>query len=167
MAGVPAVYRGRKGSMLTYDELNTQNDTITELTNVLSVLLEDRFLCDSSITQELFFRYVDRVVEHLELTDRRLYPPMLANGDSQVTNTANRFMGGSKEIKRIFSSYQRKWCGGQGKNRKNKELVVGDFDEFTRETHEMFEMVLDRIQDEQEHLYPMLRKITGDQKNAA
>ena len=166
MAGVPAVYRGRKGSMLTYDELNAQNDNITELTNVLSVLLEDRFLCDSSITQELFFRYVDRVVEHLELTDRRLYPPMLANGDSQITNTANRFMGGSKEIKRIFSSYQKKWCG-KGKSRKNKELVVLDFDEFTRETKEMFDLVLDRIQAEQEHLYPLLRKITGDRMNAA
>ena len=43
--------------MVTYDELNAQNDKITELSNVLTKLLEDRFLCDSTITSELFFRY--------------------------------------------------------------------------------------------------------------
>lgn len=145
--------------MVTYDELNAQNDNITELSNVLTKLLEDRFLCDSTITSELFFRYVDSVCDHLELTDRRLYPPMLAHGETRVTNMANRFMGGSKEIKRIFSSYLKKWC-----NKGKHELLVDDFNEFTDETIEMFEIVLDRIQDETEHLYPLLREITGDQQ---
>lgn len=148
--------------MVTYDELNAQNDNITELSNVLTKLLEDRFLCDSTITSELFFRYVDGVISHLELTDRRLYPPMLAHGESRVTNAANRFMGGSKEIKRIFSRYLKKWC-----NKGKQELLVEDFEDFTRETLEMFEIVLDRIQDETEHLYPLLREISGNEQRIA
>lgn len=148
--------------MLTYDELNTQNDKITELTNVLTALMQDRFLCDSSVTCELFYRYVDRVKGHLELTDSNLYSRLLTHGESRVTNTANRFMGGSKEIKRIFAAYLKKWCQMQ-----KKELKITDYDNFLRETEEMFELVLNRIQDETEHLYPLIREISGDDKHAA
>ena len=148
--------------MLTYDQLNTQNDRITELTNVLTNLLQDRSLCDSSVTCELFYRYVEQVKEHLELTDSRLYSQLLAHGESRVTNTANRFMGGSKEIKRIFGTYLKKWCQMQ-----KKELAIMDYDTFLKDTEEMFEMVLNRIQDETEHLYPLIREVTGDSQHAA
>ena len=148
--------------MLTYDQLNEQNDRITELTNVLNKLLSDRLLCDSTVTSELFFRYVEKVKEHLELTDSKLYSQLLTQGDNEITTTANRFMGGSKEIKRIFAKYLKKWCRLQ-----KQQLLVKNYDEFTRETEEMFEMVLDRIQDETEHLYPLVRKIRGDTRTAA
>lgn len=148
--------------MLTYDQLNIQNDRITELTNVLDNLLSDRRLCDSSVTSELFFRYVDMVKEHLELTDSKLYSQLLTQGDTDITNTANRFMGGSKEIKRIFAKYLKKWCQLQ-----KQQLLVKNYDEFTAETKEMFEMVLDRIQDETEHLYPLVRRVRGDARTAA
>lgn len=148
--------------MLTYDELNAQNDHITELSNVLRLLLTDRFLCDSSITAELFCRFVERVRDHLEITDRKLYTQLLTSGDSHVTTVANRFMGGSKEIKRIFAEFVKKWC-----NMKKQQLMVADYDEFASITDEMFDMVLDRIQDEVEHLYPLLRKVREDEKYAA
>ena len=148
--------------MLTYDQLNTQNDRITELTNVLDNLLSDRLLCDSTVTSELFFRYVDTVKEHLELTDSKLYSQLLTQGDNDITNTANRFMGGSKEIKRIFARYLKKWCQLQ-----KQQLLVKNYDEFTEETKEIFEMVLDRIQDETEHLYPLVRRVRGDARTAA
>lgn len=148
--------------MITFEQLNRQNEEITELSNVLEKLLEDRFLCDSKITQELFFRYVDKVSEHLALEDKRLFPSLLRQGDSKATMMANRFMGGSKEIKRIFSSYLTRWC-----EKGNRGLAVGDFAQFRVETREMFEMVLNRIQDETERLYPALREITGDAVVAA
>lgn len=148
--------------MLTYDQLNAQNDRITELTNVLDNLLSDRLLCDSTVTSELFFRYVDKVKEHLELTDSKLYSQLLTQGDTDITNTANRFMGGSKEIKRIFAKYLKKWCQLQ-----KQQLLVRNYEEFTEETKEIFEMVLDRIQDETEHLYPLVRRVRGDTRTAA
>jgi len=148
--------------MLTYDELNAQNDKITELSNVLRLLLTDRLLCDSSITAELFCRFVDQVRNHLEITDKKLYTQLLTSGDSHVTTVANRFMGGSKEIKRIFADFVKKWC-----NMKKQQLLVTDYDEFARITEDMFDMVLDRIQDEVEHLYPLLREVREDNKYAA
>jgi hypothetical protein len=70
-------------------------------------------------------------------------------------------MGGSKEIKRIFAAYLKKWC-----QMKRKELVIKEYDQFKAETDEMFELVLNRIQSEIENLYPMIRKVTGDSKRA-
>jgi hemerythrin-like domain-containing protein len=148
--------------MVTYDDLHQQNHKITELTNILHLLLQDRSLCDSEVTCSLFFDYVDRVKEHLDVTDNSLYARLLSSGDQRVKNTASRFMGGSKEIKRIFASYLKKWC-----KLRQRELAIKQYDEFIAETSEMFEMVLDRIQDETEHLYPLVRQVTGDSRQVA
>ena len=148
--------------MITYDELHKQNHKITELTNILNLLLKDRLLCDSEITCSLFFDYVDQVKTHLDVSDNHLYSRLLAAGNQRAKNTASRFMGGSKEIKRIFAEYLKKWC-----KLRQRELVIKQYDQFIAETDEMFEMVLDRIQDETEHLYPLIREVTGDKQKVA
>lgn len=139
--------------MTDYDKLHEENHKITELANILGKLLSDRALCDSEITRELFFRYLDKVKTHLLQTDSALYAKLLANGDQQAKNLVDRFMGGSHEINRLFLRYTKRWC-----KMHNKTLLLKDYDEFMRETHEIFQMVLDRIQDETEHLYPAVRQ---------
>ncbi len=140
--------------MVDYNHLHEQNHKITELTNILTLLLGDRTLCDSDVTCDLFFRYVDRVKGHLLETDSALYSKLLSASDQRSRNLADRFMGGSREINRIFAAYTRKWC-----KMKSKQLVIKEYDKFITETEEMFQMVLDRIQDETEHLYPAIRKV--------
>lgn len=148
--------------MLTYDQLHVQNHKITELTNILTHLLNDRSLCDSEVTCELFFRYVDQVKKHFEVTDSNLYSQLLTHGEQRARNTAQRFIGGSKEIKRIFGDYLKRWC-----NLSRQQLVIRDYDRFHNETEEMFELVLERLQAETEHLYPLVRKVTGDELRVA
>ena len=148
--------------MVTYDEINTQNDRITELSNVLGYLLADRAMCDTQVTCDLFFEYVDQVKEHMELSDKKLCGKLLVHADRQVTNTAKNFLSGSIEIKRIMSAYVKKWC-----NKSTKQLRIKDYHEFRSDTEEMFDMVLNRIQNETEHLYPLLRKITGEVRQVA
>ena len=143
--------------MLTYDDLNKQNDRITELSNALSLLLSDRLLCDSTVTCDLFFEYVDRVKEHLELQDKHIYRKLLTKADPEVRNLATNFMSGGVEIKKVFATYLKKWCSKRG-----KELSIRDYEIFARETEEMFELVLDRIQLESEKLFPMVREVTGE-----
>lgn len=148
--------------MVTYDEINSQNDRITELSNVLGYLLADRSMCDTQVTCDLFFEYVDRVKEHMELSDKRLCGKLLVHADRQVTNTAKNFLSGSIEIKRIMADYLKKWC-----NKTRQELRIKDYEEFRSDTEEMFELVLNRIQNETEKLYPLLREITGDARQVA
>ena len=143
--------------MVTYDELNTQNHQITELSNVLRYLLADRVMCDTDVTCNLFFEYVDRVKEHLELQNKHVYRKLLNQSDPKARNMAANFMSGENEIKRVFSTYLKKWCSKRG-----KELRIGDYDAFAVETEEMFNLVLDRIQNESEKLFPMVRDVTGE-----
>jgi succinate dehydrogenase flavin-adding protein (antitoxin of CptAB toxin-antitoxin module) len=148
--------------MVSYEELHQQNHKITELTNILQHLLGDRLLCDSEVTCDLFFEYVNTVKEHMAVTDSGMYSKLLGSGDQKLNNIANRFMGGSREINRIFSAYLKRWC-----KIKSKELVIKEYDAFMQDTQEMFEIVLDRIQNETEHLYPAVRKLTGDSREVA
>jgi len=143
--------------MITYESLNEQNHKITELTNILNRLLVDRFICDAQTTHELFFRYIELVRTHLKETENNIYSVLLSQGDQEARNAANSFMSGSKEIKRVYDKYLKRWC-----KPKTCELIIKDYDRFLEDTDELFEMVLDRIQAETEQLYPLVRKVTGD-----
>lgn len=132
-------------------ELHSQIHKITELSNVLTNLLSDRALCDTEVTCELFFRYVDAVQSHLKHTDSNLYAQLMDHSDAHRNKVANLFMSGSKEIKRIFGAYTKKWC-----KLSKHQLNIKKYDEFYEETMDMFEIILKRLQDETEHLYPLI-----------
>jgi hypothetical protein len=147
--------------MITYDELNIQNHEISELSKVLSYLLANREMCDTKSCCDLFYRYVDKLKSHLELVDHT-YTGLLSSSDKNANNIASKFMGGSQEIKRILSQYTKKWC-----EKRKHELHIANHADFYKETRELFDLVLNRIQDETEHLYPLIRKISGDTRHAA
>ncbi|UOG92831.1 MAG: hypothetical protein L3K52_03635 [Candidatus Thiothrix sulfatifontis] len=135
--------------MISYMELNEQNHKITELSNVLSYLINERSICDTEVSCELFFRYVDLVKAHLETEEHELYQLLLMDEDNDARNTGRKFMSGSGEIKRVFGQYLKRWCKG-------KELRIGDHEAFIRDSREIFALVIRRIDDEVVHLYPTL-----------
>ena len=138
--------------MIDFEALHAQNHRITELSNVLGVLISDRSVCDNPITVELFIKYTDAVRHHFDLEDRQLYSKLLAHEDASVKNTARLFLSGSSEIKRLFESYCRRYC-------KNGSMRIRNYDKFVSETDSMFELVLNRIQDETEQLYPLVKRV--------
>lgn len=147
--------------MITYDELNAQSHEIIELSNVLSYLLKDRSMCDTDTCCELFYRYGEKIRAHLDTVDHT-YTTLLNSQDERAKKVANKFMGGSREIKLIFNQYRKQWC-----ERHKQELNVVNHDEFLKETGEVFDLILNRIQDETEQLYPLIRAIKGDAQRAA
>lgn len=147
--------------MITYDQLNTQNHEISELSKVLSYLLANREMCDTDTCCTLFYKYVENIKTHLDQVDHT-YSSLLSNPDRNVNNMAKKFMGGSQEIKRIFSQHMKKWC-----EKRKQALHISNYDTFYKETQELFDLVLNRIQDETEHLYPLIREIKGDSQRAA
>ncbi len=148
--------------MITYQQLHEQIHQITEISNVFLYLIDNRKMCDTQITCDLFFDYVEKVKEHLDIEDKTLYTIILKGGDDKARKTAENFLSGSVEIKRIFQDYLKKWSH-KGKHK----LVIANYDEFARETRDMFELVLNRFQDETEQLYPLARKITGNMQRVA
>ena len=147
--------------MITYDELNIQGHEITELTNVLSYLLKDRSMCDTSTCCELFYRCGEKIEAHLDSVDHT-YTALLNSRDEHAKNVADRFMGGSQEIKRIFNQYKKTWY-----ERSKCRLHIGDHDSFLKETEQVFDLILSRILDETEQLFPLIRTVTGDAQQAA
>ena len=138
--------------MITFEQLHAQNHKITELSNVFLYLIKDRAMCDTQIACGVFFDYVEKVRDHLELIDRHLYTKLLNSPDAAVRQKADRFMSGSHEIKRLFKDYLGKWSTpGQ------RELVVRNHKRFVQDTQDIMDIVLDRLQRETELLYPLLR----------
>ncbi len=138
--------------MITFEELHQQNHKITELSNVLTQLVCERALCDNPVTSELFFRYIDAVKTHFDLENKHLITELLRQKDKEAVNTANDFLAGSAEIKRVFNKYVRKWC-------RNKKLRIGSHDQFLAETEDMFRLVLDHLEKETERLYPTVKRV--------
>ncbi len=141
--------------MMPFSELNKQNHELTELCQVLTVLIDDRGMCDSGVTCELFQRFADRFREHMDLEDRSLYSNLLVHKDKSVNSAALRSLNSSKELKRLFSSYMHRWC------RKGAlHIDTHAHGEFVKDTKQMFGFILERIQDETEELYPLCRSLT-------
>ena len=141
--------------MITYKELNEQNHRITELSNVLSYLFKDRSMCDTDSCCSLFMNYVTLVMEHIDTVDKNMYSDLLGSPDRKVNNVAKNFMSGSVEVKKILREFNKEWCPLKNKN----ELRIKDHQKFLKDTDELFNIVLERIQDETEHLYPLVRSM--------
>ncbi|TVQ85616.1 MAG: hypothetical protein EA400_15075 [Chromatiaceae bacterium] len=148
--------------MTAFSQLHAQNHKITELSNVFLYLVQSREMCDTETACDVFFEYSGKVKEHIELVDRELCGRLISYPDQAVKNTADRFLSGSTEIKRIFNQYLKDWC-----SEPHRRLTIGDHDEFIKETEQMFQLVLDRIQRETEHLYPLIRKLEQREREAA
>lgn len=146
--------------MVSFSDLHAQNHKITELSNVFLYLIRERPMCDTECARNLFFEYVKRVREHVELVDAQLCVRLIKSQDRDMKNLADRFLSGSMEIKRIFAAYLKDWC-----NERKGELKIADHDAFVADTNQMFSLVLDRIERETEHLYPVVRRL--DQAAAA
>ncbi len=142
-----------------YDELHQQNHKISEMCKVLSLLIEDRGACDTSITCGLFMDFANSFREHMDLEDRSIYSRLLASTDRQVNAEASRSLNASKELKRIFNGYMHKWC--------RQGLSIKDHPTFIADTREIFNLILERIQVETEELYPMMRNLESGERVAA
>ncbi len=141
--------------MITYKNLNEQNHRITELSNVLSYLFKDRSMCDTGSCCELFSKYVTLVNEHIDTVDKNMYSDLLGSSDKKVNNVARNFMSGSVEVKKILRDFNKHWCPLKNKG----ELRIKDHEKFLKATDELFNIVLQRILDETEHLYPLVRSM--------
>ena len=141
--------------MISYKNLNEQNHRITELSTVLHYLLKDRSMCDTGSCCELFNKYVVLVNEHIEVVEKTMYSDLLNSPDEKINNVAKNFMSGSQEIKKILKEFTKQWCPVKNKG----ELKIRDHAKFLGDTDELFEIVLQRILDETEHLYPLVRSL--------
>ena len=137
--------------MIPFDKLNQHNHEISELSQVLSHIISDRKLCDTTITCELFERFGEKVRAQFDIEDKSIYSPLLNHKDKSVNSAAFRSLNSSHEIKRIFNKFMNTWC--------RKGLNIKNHDQFVAESNEMFTCLLDRQNRDTEEFYPILRRL--------
>lgn len=138
--------------MVNVTQLNEQNSKIKELSSVLHYLINNKEMCNTETTCDLFLKYAEQVTDHLYLEEKEVYRYLLNHHDAKVKNTTNDFFSGSIEIKRVFNEYLGRWC-------KNKRLRVIKHKEFVKDSEEIFNLVLNRVNAETNILYPMIKDI--------
>ncbi|WP_198265412.1 hypothetical protein [sulfur-oxidizing endosymbiont of Gigantopelta aegis] len=141
--------------MISFKELNEQNHKIVERSKIILYMIQDRTICDSDVTCDLFFDLTDRIKKHMDIEERELYKNMLTHSDHGIKQTAENFLSGSAEIKRVLKQYMKRWCHSH-------HLRIKDHDQFVSETEEIFEMIQVRIINETEKFYPAVRSVYGE-----
>ena len=141
--------------MITYDELYEQNHRITEMSNVPRYLFKERSMCDTESCCDLFYKYMELVQDHIYMVDRDMYSELLKSPDEKINNVAKNFMSGSVEVKKILRQFTKQWCATADKH----TLKIKAHEKFLKDTDELFDLVLQRILNETEHLYPLVRSL--------
>ena len=147
--------------MIDLNDLHAQNHSITEISNVYRYLVRNRSLCDTEIASRLLFDYVHKVGSHLEQVDRNIAKRLLADSDPRKQNLARKFVAESSFLKKVIAEYLGQWSRKQ-----SRHLLIKEHEKFVLDTEEIFDLVLDRIQRETEHLYPLWRTLSagGEQR---
>jgi hypothetical protein len=97
------------------------------------------------------------VNEHIEIVDKSMYSDLLASPDEKVNNVAKNFMSGSVEVKKILQKFNKQWCPSKGNV--TGDFKIKDHEKFLNAMDELFDIVLERILNETEHLYPLVRSL--------
>ena len=136
--------------MYSLDELKNQNQEISQLCDVLSVLMEQQSLHDNPFVAELMKRFKEKVWVHLVFEDNTIYAALLHTGDEKTSNVAKAFHDSAKEIKHRFSGFVRHWCSMPESNQERENL--------RKESSEIFGLIKDRISYENEQIFPLVEK---------
>jgi hypothetical protein len=99
---------------------------------------------------ELLCDLGEKVKQHLAEEDRSIYPSLLIHEDPRVKSIAWGFISGEKPLRKTFDDYHRKWL---------KHTDYKFPEEFLGETREVFDMLVQRIEREEQVLFPKLVEI--------
>ena len=136
--------------MYSLDELKVQNQEISDLCAVLSVLVEQQSLHNNPFVCELMARFKEKVWLHLVFEDNTIYSALSRHDNSTVSEVAKDFHDSARQIKKRFSTYIRRWC--------NSSIGESEHDELVAESREIFQMINDRVEFENEKMFPLVTK---------
>ena len=133
--------------MVPVEELRKENNEIIELSDVLCCLVSGSSLRENTIFCELLERFQSKLDMHLKHEARSIYPELLNHDDNSIKQVAKSFLGNTHELERILSKYAKRWC---------HHINTENHKDFENETKEIFRLVNERIQMEENHLFPIL-----------
>ena len=135
--------------MYTLDELKKQNQEISQLCDVLCVLMENPSLHNNPFVEELMARFKEKVWMHLVFEDNTIYASLLKNDDKDTSEIAKSFHDSAKEIKHRFSVFVKHWRSIASSDEEHAEL--------SKECRDIFAMIRDRVEYEDKQVFPLFK----------
>lgn len=131
---------------------STHSDLRQTIDDLRSILTKEqlRIRPNAKTAYELLCDLGEKVGRHLANEDRSLYPSLLIHEDPKVKSIAWGFISGERPLRKTFDDYHKRWL-------KNCDFDFSD--EFLAESHEVFDLVSQRIEREEQVLFPKLLEI--------
>jgi iron-sulfur cluster repair protein YtfE (RIC family) len=135
--------------MAITDNLKKQHKEISDIVKQISVLLNPDVLSqDAEQAGILLSKLTENLELHLAWEDEALYPALQRHPKEEVrilTKVFSEEMGG---ISKTFARYTANWP--------NAAAIQNDPDSFINESRDIFASLSSRINQENNHLYPLL-----------
>lgn len=135
--------------MYTIEDLKQQNQEISELCDVLCVLMDKPELHDNPHVSDLLNRFKEKVWMHLVFEDNILYAELARHQDERVSEVAKQFHENARLIKHRFAEFVKHWC--------RPAITETEHANLQNECSDIFQMVRERIAFENEKMFPLLK----------
>jgi hypothetical protein len=139
--------------MRTLDYFRSAHSELRQIIDDLRSILHPEQLQvspNAKSAHELLCDLAEKVHHHLGDEDRGLYPSLLIHDDPSVKSIAWGFIGGEKPLRATFDDYHARWL---------RNWDVDFSEEFLAETREVFDVVNQRIEREEQVLLPKLVEV--------
>ena len=138
--------------MSVTDNFKRQHNEIVEIVGKISVELKaDQLAENADLMRELLMALAGKLKMHLTMEDEALYPNLINHTDANIRNTAKKFVEEMGGIKEVFARYVEKWPVSGA--------IENDAEEFIKETESLFAALGNRVDRENNELYPLLDKV--------
>jgi hemerythrin-like domain-containing protein len=135
--------------MLITDDYRRQHEEILELISKLSgYLYEQKLKNDAQEARKILSKLSGALKVHLAMEDNSLYPRLLASKDEKIKKIARQFIEEIGGIAPVFNNYLNKWP--------NPASIESNPSEFINETNKLFNALKNRIERENNILYPLI-----------
>ena len=135
--------------MSTLESLKGRQSILMSMISDLQAILDEDALKirpNAKTAHDLLCDLSLKVKEHLSEEDKGLFPSLLIHEDPKLKSIAWGFINGEKPLRKSFDDYHKKWL---------KNCDFNFTGEFIKESHDIFDMVAKRIEQEQTVLFPM------------
>ncbi len=138
--------------MARTDSFKEQHKEMLELVKQINSGLDPAKLAqDASQVRSTLSALAGKLLVHLSIEDKNLYPVMINSSDENAKKTAQSFMDEMGTLAGIFKDYTNKWPSPQA--------IQANPAGFCEETKAVFTAIGQRIGKEEATLYPMADKI--------
>jgi hemerythrin-like domain-containing protein len=128
-----------------------QHNEIIEIVTEIDQNLDNQILMEKSEeTASLLNLLAGKLTAHLTMEDKVLYPKSMSNPSLEIKKTTKEFMDEMGSLSSVFKSYVAKW--------QDSNDIKEKADDFIIETKNLFQALGQRVEKENNILYPLADK---------